>query len=85
MELRPTPRHIDRSSRIVEYLVIALVPFVFVRPWFEAAGLFLMFAMPAVYAVLTVGKPEGFLLHLAYSLGIPVRGLLPPQLRRLDR
>jgi len=85
MELRPTPRHIDRSSRVIEYLLIALVPFVFVRPYHELAGLGLMAVLPLLYARLTLGRPEGHLLHLAYRLGLPVRGLLPRRVRRIER
>ncbi len=85
MQLRPTPRHIDRSSRVIEYLLVALVPFVFVRPFHELAGLALMFALPLIYARLTVGRAEGHLLHLGYRLGMPVPGLLPPTVRHLER
>lgn len=85
MQLRPTPRHIDRSSRVIELLLVALVPFVLVRPFHEMAGLVLMVVLPTMYARLTLDRAEGHLLHLAYVLGIPVRGLLPQRLRRLER
>jgi hypothetical protein len=85
VNLRPTPRHIDRSSRVIELLVVALVPFVLVRPFHEGAGLLLMLVLPLVYARLTLDRAEGHLLHLAWVLGVPVRGLLPRRLRRLER
>lgn len=85
MELRPTPKHIDRSSRAVEFLVIGLLPFVLVRPFFELTGLALMVGLPLVYARCTVGKPEGYLWHTAYRLGLPVRGLLPHHLKQFRR
>ncbi len=85
MELRPTPKHIDRSSRLIEFLLIALIPFVFIRPFWQAAGWLLMVILPLLYARLTVGRAQGYLLHLAYRSGIPVRGLLPHSVRRLDR
>jgi hypothetical protein len=85
MQLRPTPRHIDRSSRVIELLLVALVPFVLVRPFHELAGLALMLVLPMVYARLTLDRAEGHLLHLMYALGVPVRGLLPRRLHRLDR
>jgi len=85
MELRPTPKHIDRSSRAIEFLLVGLVPFVLVRPFFELTGLALMVVLPLAYAKVTIGKPTGYLLHIAYRLGIPVRGLLPHGVRRLER
>ena len=85
MELRPTPKHIDRSSRAIEFLLIAMVPFVAVRPFFEATGLALMVLLPLAYAKFTIGKPEGYLWHAAYGLGMPVRGLLPHRVKWLQR
>jgi len=85
MELRPTPKHIDRSSRAIEFLVIAMIPFVLVRPYFEGTGLALMALMPLAYARFTIGKPEGYLWHAAYELGMPVRGLLPHAVKSLHR
>ena len=85
MELRPTPKHIDRSSRAVEFLVLALIPFVLIRPFFELSGLVLMVLLPLMYARLTIGKSEGFLWHSAYKFGMPVRGLLPHAVKCLYR
>jgi hypothetical protein len=85
MELRPTPKHIDRSSRAVEFLVIALIPFALIRPFFPITGLALMAVLPLLYAKVTIGKPEGFLWHLAYRFGVPVRGLLSHAVTRLER
>ena len=85
MELRPTPKHIDRSSRAIEFLVLALIPFVLIRPFFELSGLALMVLLPLVYARLTIGRPEGFLWHAAYKWGMPVRGLIPHAVKSLYR
>jgi hypothetical protein len=85
MELRPTPKHIDRSSRAIEFLLVGLIPFVLVRPFFEITGLALMVALPLVYAKFTIGKPQGYLWHVAYRFGMPVRGLLPHGVKRFQR
>ena len=36
-----------------------------------------------MYVKLSVGKPDGTLMHRAYRAGLPLSGLLDPRLRRL--
>ena len=85
MELRPTPKHIDRASRTIELLLVAMVPFALVRPYFEVTGLMLMVVLPVLYARMTLGKPEAFLRHAVYAAGMPMRGLLHPAVTSLMR
>jgi hypothetical protein len=76
---------VDQSTRTIETLVLFLIAFFLVRPLFPKTGYLLAVVLPLGYLKLTVGKPDGFLLHLIYSWGVPIPGLLPPKLRRLRR
>ena len=75
----------DQPTRTIETFVLFLVPFFLLRPLSPWIGTLLAIALPLAYLKLTVGKPDGFLLHLVYSCGLPIPGLLPPRLRRLRR
>ena len=76
---------IDQSTRTIETFVIFLIAFFLIRPMWPAAGYLLAVVLPVGYLKITVGKPDGFLLHLFYSWGVPIPGLLPPKTRRLGR
>ena len=75
----------DQSTRTIETLVLFIIAFFLIRPLFPKTGYVLALVLPLGYLCLTVGKPDGYLLHLIYSWGVPIPGLLPPRLRRLDR
>ena len=51
------------------------IPAILVSP---AVPLVLFFIGWPVLAALKRGKPEGFMIHLFYRLGVPFSGLLPP-------
>ena len=82
---RPRTRFIDRSTRTIETLVLFMVAFFLIRPLSPLTGYVLCVLLPLGYLRITVGKPDGYLLHLLYSWGLPIPGLLPPRLRRLRR
>ena len=75
----------DQTTRTIETFVLFMVPFFLIRPLFPWTGYVLCLVLPLGYLRMTVGKPDGFLLHLVYSRGLPIPGLLPPRLRRLRR
>jgi hypothetical protein len=82
---RARAQFIDQSTRTIETFVLFLVAFFLIRPLAPKLGYVLCFVLPLGYLKLTVGKPDGYLLHLLYGWGVPVPGLLPPRLRRLPR
>ncbi len=82
---RPVPQHIDRSTRAIECLVLFMLCAFIVRPIAPALGLVLAVVLPLAYLKLTVGKPDGYLMHLTYRLGVPVPGLLSPRIKRFRR
>lgn len=56
-------------------MVLFGVPAVLLSP---GLPLMLFFAAWPTLAVFKRGKPEGFVLHFLYKLGVPLQGLLPP-------
>ena len=81
--MRPVPRLIDSNSRIGEYLMVFMVPLFLLRTFDPLLGLGIAAAAAALYVRVTLGKPEGFLVHTLYRAGLPVRGLLDRRVRRL--
>ena len=81
--MRPVPRLIDSNSRLGEYLMVFMVPLFLLRTFDPLLGLAVAAVACALYVRLTLGKPEGFLVHALYRAGLPVRGLLSLRLRRL--
>ena len=51
------------------------VPAILFNP---AIPVILFFVMWPVLAVAKRGKPEGYMLHFMYFLGVPLKGMLPP-------
>jgi len=82
---RPTPKHIDRRARAFEYLVAFGLPFFVLRVWWPMASVFLAAGLCAAYIRLAAGKPDGFMIHAFYRMGLPVRGLLPRAVAKLGR
>jgi len=85
MQPRPVPQYIDRSTRGLEYLLAFMLPLVFIRPFHQGWGFLLAIVLPLAYMKLTIGKPDGFLMHECYRLGLPIPGLLDPKVKRLHR
>lgn len=93
-ERRPVPKHIDKSERIGEIaLVFGFCFFVLRIPIVlltadpsgsETGYLFLLgVVLSTLYHKATAGQKPGFLLHLGYSIGFTVKGLLPHALKRV--
>lgn len=81
--MRSVPHLIDSNSRLGEYLMVFMVPLFLLRTVDALGGLLAGAALCAVYVRTTLGRPDGYLAHRLYRLGLPVRGLLPIGLRRL--
>jgi hypothetical protein len=82
---RPVPQHIDRSLRGLEYLLAFMVPMFLIRPFAEGLGILLAIVLPLLYMKFTIGKPDGYLLHRLYRLGVPLPGLLHPKIKCFER
>ncbi|MBF0594613.1 MAG: hypothetical protein HQL22_06570 [Candidatus Omnitrophica bacterium] len=80
--MRDCPRTIDKPLLILglegeDIAVLMLlfgIPAVLIQP---AIPLMLLFAAWPGLAFLKRGKPEGYMIHLLYRLGVPFDGLLP--------
>ncbi len=81
--MRPCPKTIDKPLLIlglegedVGFLMFVLgIPAIMISP---AIPLMLIFAAWPLLAAFKRGKPEGYLLHALYRMGMPLKGLLPP-------
>ena len=81
--MRPCPRTIDKPLLILglEGEDIALlmlcfgIPAILISP---AIPLVFIFVAWPLLVMFKRGKPEGYVLHAAYRLGVPLKGLLPP-------
>ena len=74
--MRPVPRLIDSNSRMGEYLMVFMVPLFLLRTLDPITGLLVGAAACIVYIRSTAGKPDGYLVHRLYRLGLPLSGLL---------
>ena len=81
--MRPVPRLIDNHSRLGEYTMVFMVPLFMLRTLDPLFALGVAVGATASYVKLSLGKPDGFLVHRAYRLGLPLSGLLDRRLRRL--
>lgn len=75
--MRPVPHLIDSNSRLGEYVMVFMVPLFLLRTVHPLLGLVLGAVASITYVRCTLGKPDGYLLHLLYRLGVPFSGLLP--------
>jgi hypothetical protein len=82
---RSTPKHIDKKARSFEYLVAFAFPFFVLRIWLPLSAVFWAALICVIYIRVTVGKPDGLMLHTGYRLGLRIRGLLPHEVGRLGR
>ncbi len=80
--MRPVPRLIDSNSRLGEYLMVLMVPLFLLRTIDPLLGLVVGCACSAAYVRLTLGKPEGYLVHRLYRLGVRLGGLPDPRIKR---
>jgi hypothetical protein len=80
--MRAVPHLIDRNSRIGEYAMCFLVPLFMLRTAGPLFALGVAALLTAAYVKFTFGKPQGYLVHLAYRLGIPLSGFLNRHARR---
>ena len=87
--MRRLPRTIDKQIALVGCqmgelggLVSVLLVFLLVD-WFFL-GLLLAGLVLAFLRSTRRGRPEGYLFHLAYRMGIPLGKLLPPGLKKLS-
>lgn len=81
--MRPVPRLIDNNSRLGEYLMVFMVPLFLLRTVDPLLGLGAGVAACLLYVRLTLGKPEGYLVHRLYRSGLPLGGLPARRVRRL--
>jgi len=81
--MRPVPHLIDNTSRIGETMIVFVTPLFLLRTLDPLFGLLAASACAAIYVRLTFGKPDGYMLHAAYRMGLPLSGLLDRRVRRL--
>lgn len=85
--MRNCPRTIDRPLLILglEGEDVAMLMLVFGTPAVlltPTVPLMLLFIGWPLLAAIKRGRPEGFMVHLIYRLGVPLQGLLPPGIER---
>ena len=80
--MRPVPHLIDSNSRAGEYAMCFMVPLLMLRTIDPLLALGLAALLTAAYIRYTFGRPQGYLIHLAYRLGLRVSGLLDPRVKR---
>lgn len=81
--MRTVPRLIDNNSRLGEYLMVFMVPLFMLRTIDPLLGLFVGLGACLLYVRVTMGKPDGYLVHLLYRAGLPLRGLPRRRIRKL--
>ena len=87
--MRRLPRTIDKPTELVGFrmdaigvFVSVLLVFLLVDRFFS--GLVLSGLVLAFLRGSRRGRPEGYLFHLVYRMGIPLGKLLPPGLKKLS-
>jgi len=87
--MRRLPRTIDKPLELLGFRMDEIGVFVGILlvfllvDWFFA-GLLLAGLALAFLRGTRRGRPEGYLFHLVYRMGIPLGKLLPPALRKLS-
>jgi hypothetical protein len=66
-----------------EYLMVFMTPLFLLRTLDPVLGLVVAAAACVVYIRATAGKPDGYLVHQIYRMGLPLDGLLHPRLQSL--
>lgn len=87
--MRRLPRTIDKPTELIGFrmdeigvFVSVLLVFLLVDRFFT--GLVLSGLVLAFLHGTRRGRPEGYLFHLVYRMGIPLGKLLPPGLKKLS-
>ncbi len=80
--MRAVPHLIDRNSRVGEYAMCFMVPLFMLRTIDPLFALGTATLLAGAYIKYTVGKPQGYLIHLAYRIGLPLPGLLDIRVKR---
>jgi hypothetical protein len=80
--MRMVPHLIDRNSRVGEYAMCFMVPLFMLRTIDPLFALGVASLLAGAYIKHTFGKPDGYLVHLAYRVGLPLSGLLNARVRR---
>jgi hypothetical protein len=80
--LRAVPHLIDRNSRVGEYAMCFMVPLFMLRTIDPIFALGAATLLVSAYVKYTFGKPQGYLVHLAYRIGLPLSGLLDTRVKR---
>jgi len=83
--VRETPQYIDRSAKALEYLAAFLVPSILSFPLLELKAVIVGVVVCGLTIKFTAGKPPGFIEGALYKIGMPMMGLLPRRLKRLER
>ncbi len=81
--MRPCPKTIDKpllilgleGEDIAALMLCCGIPAILISP---AIPLMIIFVAWPLLVGFKRGKPEGFVLHAAYRMGLPLKGLLPP-------
>ena len=63
--------------------MVFMVPLFMLRTLDPVAGLLVGALACALYVRATMGRPDGYLVHRLYALGLPLSGLLDRRLQRL--
>ena len=80
--MRTVPHLIDSKSRAGEYAMCFMVPLFMLRTIDPLLALGVASLLATAYIKCTFGKPQGYLIHLAYRLGLPLSGLLDVRVKR---
>lgn len=80
--MRAVPHLIDHNSRVGEYVMCFMVPLFMLRTIDPMFALAFASLLVGVYIKCTFGKPQGYLVHLAYRIGLPMSGLLNVRVKR---
>lgn len=82
--MRAVPKHVDTKARLIEYMFIFGGVFFLLHTFFPIGALIAGILVTFLYAKVTIGKPEGYLLHLIYRAKIDVSPLISKKIRRLS-
>lgn len=80
--MRAVPHLIDRNSRVGEYAMCFMVPLFMLRTIDPLFALGAATLLASAYIKYTFGKPQGYLVHLGYRVGLPLSGLLDIRVKR---
>ena len=87
--MRRLPRTIDKPMELVGFRMDEIGVFVSVLLVFLLVDRFFMGLVLSVLVLVFLrsirrGRPEGYLFHLIYRMGIPLGKLLPPRVKKLS-